>query len=153
MCMQFVNKHRSRQTYVLDWVKELLKALMTTIQLEQRETLLNGYARLYQLAIYVLPYNDQGLMENLRIERYTGDSLAKGTPDNHPEMAFILNDPLNCSFTPLFIINEFGIQQTCFPIDDGQMLDHIRRSLADQKSQRKYAEDHPEASFLLFRRD
>ena len=69
ICMQFVNKHRSSPIPTFDWVNELLKVLMATMQPEQRETLLDGYALHYQLTIYVVPYNDQGLIENLNINR------------------------------------------------------------------------------------
>jgi hypothetical protein len=124
-CMKFIAKNGCAGNRSIIWARRTLDHLSPTATPEQLIHILNGYADLYKLVLYVIWINDNILVGEKDIRTFSGTSSDIEQQKRHRNIAFIMYNSENSTFAPLYTTHKDGHPQTCFATDDERIIDNI----------------------------
>ena len=124
-CIKFIAKNGCGENCSAIWMQRTLDRLSPTATPEQLIHILNGYADLYKLVLYIIWVNDNILVDQKDIRTYCGTSSKREQAKRHRNVAYIMYNSQNSIFAPLYTTHEYGHSQTCFASDDERINDDI----------------------------
>jgi hypothetical protein len=123
--MKFIAKHGRTENRSPIWMRRTLDRISCTATSEQLIHILNGYADLYELVLYLIQINDNVPVDQTDIRTFGGTSSNIEQQKRHRNIAFIMYNSENFLFTPLYATHSDGHPQTCFAADDQILMDCV----------------------------
>lgn len=140
-CMKFIAKNGCSGNRSLIWARRTLDRISSTATPEQLIHILNGYADLYKLELKFIQINDSVPVDSSDIRTFGGTSSNIEQQKRHRNIAFIMHNSENSSFTSFYATHTDGHPQTCFASDDENITDRIVDLLHRWNNESKVATD------------
>jgi hypothetical protein len=128
-CINLIVSHGCTEKRSLSWVQRALDLISRTASQEQVAHVLNGYADLYKLVFYLIPFTGNMLVDPRHISTYGGTSSIVKQQKRERNIAFIMYNYKEFLFAPLYTKHPDGSLQTCFASGDKSLVDHIAASI------------------------
>ena len=138
-CMKFVALHRMRQKPVLLWMRRTLNRLSRSLKAKQLCHLMNGYADLYKIVIYVINVEENVPISPSHVFSYSGTASKAKQEKRCRDLAYIMHKPSRSLFAPFYAMSTTdGSFKTTFKTDDMASLEHVACLLREINSTSKF---------------
>ncbi|CAF3194883.1 unnamed protein product [Rotaria socialis] len=128
-CMKFIQKYGRLKNHSFTWMRRTLHSLSRTATPQQIDSILNGYADLYQLDLNIIRFSDDCTIHKRDISSYGGTSSKIKQKRRCRKIAYIMYDFEKLLFAPWYATHKNGELQTCFANSDENIMDNIVGSI------------------------
>ncbi|CAF1190374.1 unnamed protein product [Adineta ricciae] len=125
-CMEFVAKYRMQKKPVQLWMRRTLNRLARFPEAKQLRHLMNGYADLYKILIYVINVKDDTPISLSDIVTYSGTASRQKRENRRRDLAYIMHKSDRSLFAPFYaVFATDDLLKTTFKTHDMDSLNHV----------------------------
>lgn len=124
-CMRTISNESHTLSPSNIWWQQILDGISSSARLEQMDSILNGYAELYQLELNFIKTHRYNLIKQNDTQKFCGISSSSEQQNGCRNVAYIICNTENMSFTMFYVTGSDGRQQVCFASDDERIDDAI----------------------------
>lgn len=128
-CMKFIKEYGVFSKKPLLWARRTLDHLSRNTKPEQLMHILNGYADLFQIVIYLIEYSSRTIINSENIRTFAGTSKKRIQKQRCRNIVYIAYYSEESLFSSIFAHGSDGKPQTCFDTADERISDYIIQAI------------------------
>ena len=124
-CMRLISEKGRALNSSIIWWQQIFDKISSTARLEQMDHILEGYAELCQLELIFIRIHGYNLIKPDDIQQCRGISNSSGQQKTRRNIAYIMCNTEEISFTAFYVTGSDDQPQMCFAPDDERIDDAI----------------------------